>query len=162
MSGREDNPHSALRTPHLTGEFVCESPDDTFELGFRFGESLKGGEVVLFYGELGAGKTLFVKGIAEALDYDIDEVTSPSFTLVNLYKGRLNIYHIDLYRLSNGTSSAHAVDLDDLLMEENAVILIEWADRLGDYKLPSNLFHIYIKGDGDDPRTININAETRP
>lgn len=142
----------------VVGEFVCKSPDDTFELGFRFGESFSGGEVVLFYGELGAGKTLFVKGITEALDYDVDEVTSPSFTLVNLYRGKLNIYHIDLYRLNEGASSAHAVDLDDLLMEEDAVILIEWAERLADYKLPSNVFHIRIKGDGDDPRTINIKA----
>jgi tRNA threonylcarbamoyladenosine biosynthesis protein TsaE len=156
MSEKADTQHSALSTQHLRGEYVCKTTDETFALGFRFGESLKGGEVVLFYGELGAGKTLFVKGIAEAVEYDSDEVTSPSFTLVNIYKGRLKIYHIDLYRLGDGASSAYAVDLDELLMDEDAVILIEWAERLANYKLPSNVFRISIKGDGDDPRTVNI------
>lgn len=140
----------------VVGEFVCNSPDDTFNLGFRFGESLVGGDIVLLKGTLGAGKTLFTKGIAEALDYNSDEVTSPSFTLVNIYEARLKIYHIDLYRLNEGVSSAYAVDLDELLMEKESVILIEWAERLANYSLPSPVYYIDIDGDGDDPRKIEI------
>jgi tRNA threonylcarbamoyladenosine biosynthesis protein TsaE len=143
---------------HLHGEFICKTPEDTFRLGFRFGETLRGGEIILLLGELGAGKTLFAKGIAESLDYDSDEVTSPSFTLVNIYDANLKIYHIDLYRLNEGASAAFAVDLDELLMDEEAVILIEWAERLANYPLPSPVFSISIKGDGDDPRTIEIES----
>lgn len=139
-----------------TGEWTSNSPEETFQLGKRFGSDLNGGETILLSGPLGAGKTLFVKGIAAALDFDTDEVTSPSFTLVNLYRGRLVLYHLDLYRLPEGASAAHAVDLDDLLSEERAVIVIEWAERLGSYRLPSPLWRIEISGDGDDARQIRV------
>lgn len=143
---------------HLHGEFICKTPEDTFQLGFRFGETLCGGEIVLLLGELGAGKTFFVKGLAESFGYDSDEVTSPSFTLVNIYDARLKIYHIDLYRLNEGASAARAVDLDELLMDEEAIILIEWGERLANYPLPSPVYSISIKGDGDDPRVIKIES----
>ena len=107
-------------------------------------------------GALGAGKTILVKGIAAALGIDREEVTSPSFTLVNPHEGRLLLYHIDLYRLDAGASAAHSVDLDELLTNEKAVIVIEWAERLGDYRLPDSVWRIGISGDGDDPRTVSI------
>jgi tRNA threonylcarbamoyladenosine biosynthesis protein TsaE len=97
-----------------------------------------------------------VKGIATALGLDQEEVTSPSFTLVNPHRGRLLLYHIDLYRLDSGASAAHAVDLDEILTDEKAVVIIEWAERLGHYPLPSNLWQILIEGDGDEPRRISI------
>ena len=67
------------------------------------------------------------------LSIDEEEVTSPSFTLVNPHRGRLLLYHIDLYRLDEGASAAHAVDLDEIMTDENAVVIIEWAERLGRY-----------------------------
>jgi tRNA threonylcarbamoyladenosine biosynthesis protein TsaE len=138
------------------GEWISYQADETFNLGNRIGEQLAGGEIILLSGPLGAGKTIFVKGLASALGIDPEEVTSPSFTLVNPYKGRLTLYHIDLFRLDEGASAAHAVDLDELLMDERAVIVIEWAERLGRYPLPSNTWRITILGDGDEPRTISI------
>jgi len=135
-------------------EWLSRSADETFNLGKQVGQQLTAGEILLLTGPLGAGKTIFVKGIASALDIDPEEVTSPSFTLVNPYEGRLPLYHIDLYRLDEGASAAHAVDLDELLANENAVIVIEWADRLGSYPLPPNVWRISISGDGDDPRRI--------
>ena len=120
------------------------------------GARLEGGEILLLSGPLGAGKTLFVKGMCAALGIDEEDVTSPSFTLVNPYAGRLQLYHIDLYRLDEGASAAHAVDLDDLLSEEQAVIVIEWAERMGAYPLPGNVWRISIEGDGDSPRRISI------
>ena len=88
-------------------------------------------------GALGAGKTVFVKGLAAGLGLDPAEVTSPSFTLVNRYgEGRLSLYHIDLYRLAEGAAAAHAVDLEELLSDERAVIVIEWAERMGRYRCP--------------------------
>jgi tRNA threonylcarbamoyladenosine biosynthesis protein TsaE len=140
------------------GEWLSDSVDETFKLGTRVGQQLQGGEVLLLSGALGAGKTIFVKGIATALGIDGEEVTSPSFTLVNPYSGRLHLYHIDLYRLDEGASAAHAVDLDELLANENAVIVIEWAERLGRYPLPDTVWRIGISGDGVDPRKISIRA----
>lgn len=95
-----------------------------------------------------------MKGICAALGIDEEDVTSPSFTLVNPYEGRLRLYHIDLYRLDEGASAAHAVDLDELLSDEQAVIVIEWAERMGNYPLPPNVWRIAIEGDGDAPRKI--------
>jgi tRNA threonylcarbamoyladenosine biosynthesis protein TsaE len=145
-----------MRDSLQLGQWSSSSPEETFRLGEQTGGQLRGGEIILLNGPLGAGKTLFVKGIAAALDYDVDEVTSPSFTLVNLYEGRLRLYHIDLYRLNEGSSAAHAVDLDELLADESAVIVIEWAERLGRYPLPSPVHHITIRGDGDATREIEI------
>ncbi len=139
-----------------TGEWVSQEPKETFSLGKLLGKQLAGGEILLLSGPLGAGKTIFVKGIAAALGVDPDEVTSPSFTLVNPYTGRLSLFHIDLYRLDEGAFAAHAVDLDELLRDEHAIIVIEWAERLGRYPLPGNVWRVAISGDGDDPRTISI------
>lgn len=139
-----------------TGEFTSPGPEDTFKLGRLIGEQLVGGEILLLSGPLGAGKTIMVKGLASALGIDRQEVTSPSFTLVNSYKGKLRLYHIDLYRLDQGASAAHAVDLEELLADVRAVIVIEWAERLGHYPLPANAWTVCMTGDGDDPRQITI------
>lgn len=138
------------------GIWKSESSEETFKLGARLGASLTGGEIILLNGTLGAGKTVFVKGLAHALEVDTDEVTSPSFTLVNIYEGRLKLYHLDLYRLNEGAQAAHAVDLDELLTETRAVIVIEWAERMGNYPLPSPVLRVSIVGDGDEPRSISI------
>lgn len=140
----------------LSGDFVCQTPEETFVLGEQLGERLMGGEIVLLSGELGAGKTLFVKGVMNALDFDIDEVTSPSFTLVNIYEAQLKVFHLDLYRLNAGASAGYAVDLDEILGDERAVVLIEWAERLEDFRLPETAITITIKGDGDEPRLVSI------
>ena len=129
----------------------------TFALGTRVGAALTGGEIILLDGPLGAGKTIFVKGLAAALGVDASEVTSPSFTLVNRHDTeRLTLYHLDLYRLPAGARAAHAVDLDELLIDERAVIVIEWAERLGQYPLPSPAWHVALAGDGAEPRRISV------
>lgn len=140
----------------MTGQWVSNNAAETFALGERIGAQLKGGEVLLLDGPLGAGKTVFVKGLASALGIDPEEVTSPSFTLVNPYSSRLPLYHIDLYRLDQGATAAHAVDLDELLGDEQAVIAIEWGERLGSYPLPESTWRISIEGDGEARRTIKI------
>ena len=145
------------RTEMPTGVWTCSSVEETFELGATVGASLTGGEILLLDGPLGTGKTVFTKGVAFALGLDTDEVTSPSFTLVNHHKeGRLPFYHLDLYRLSEGAAAAHAVDLDELLTDERAVVVIEWAERMGRYPLPATTWRVSIEGDGDDPRRISI------
>lgn len=139
-----------------TGEWKTHHPEETFNLGKQIGRQLRGGEILLLDGALGAGKTVFVKGLASALDVDPEEVTSPSFTLVNPYSGRLPLFHIDLYRLEAGAAAAQAVDLEELLTDERAVIVIEWAERLGSYPLTANAWHITISGDGEAERRILI------
>src|SRR6266480_2050758 len=140
----------------LTGESISPNERATFDLGVRIGTQLSGGEILLLSGPLGAGKTMLVKGIAQALGIDEEDVTSPSFTLVNPHQGRLLLYHIDLYRLDEGASAAHAVDLDEILTDEGAVVVIEWAERMGPYPLPSPTWTISLAGDGDSPRDISI------
>jgi tRNA threonylcarbamoyladenosine biosynthesis protein TsaE len=139
-----------------TEEFICRLEEETFALGELLARELTGGEVILLRGELGAGKTILTKGLLSGLNYDIDEVTSPTFTLVNKYEALLRVFHIDLYRLAEDGSAAFAVGLDDILNDEKAVTIIEWAERLGAYKLPGETISVDIAGVGDDPRVINI------
>jgi len=140
----------------LANQCESASAEDTFRFGERLGVELVGSEILLLSGPLGAGKTIFTKGLASGLGVDSEEVTSPSFTLVNPYEGRLRLYHIDLYRLDVGARAANAVDLDELLTDENSVIVIEWAERLGSYRLPPNVWRINFAGDGEGKRTITI------
>lgn len=136
---------------------TSKSSEQTFSLGERLGRRLRGGDVVLLRGGLGAGKTLLTKGIVQALGFDVDEVTSPSFALVNLYKtDEHNIYHIDLWRIGEGSDAAFAVGLDEILEDSSAIVIIEWAERLGERVLPGRVISIDIAGDGDEPRRIGI------
>ena len=141
----------------MTATYTCETPDDTYALGERLGADLRSGDVLLLKGGLGAGKTLLTKGILNALDFDIDEVTSPSFTLVNLYPApTLDVYHIDLWRLDENSDVASAVGLDEILAGESNVVIIEWSEKLRNFSHSGRIIEISISGDGDDPRTIEI------
>lgn len=136
---------------------VCETADDVFELGEVIGVELIAGDMLLLKGGLGAGKTLLTKGILKALDYDIDEVTSPSFTLVNLYKTeKFDVYHIDLWRVGENSDAAAAVGLGEIVHAENAVIIIEWTEKLRSFSHDGRIINVTIKGDGDEPREVSI------
>ena len=144
----------------MTENIICETPEATFELGERIGERLKAGDAVLLHGGLGAGKTLLAKGVMNALEFDVDEVTSPSFTLVNHYKTpTFDVFHIDLWRIEAGAHAAFDVGLGEILEQNNSVVIIEWAEKLGEFKFPSRVFDVKIEGYGDEPRAISI-AET--
>ena len=141
----------------MRNEFICKTSDETFALGETIGRELLGGEVILLFGGLGAGKTLLTKGILSALGFDVDEVTSPSFTLVNLYRAQsFDVYHIDLWRLDGKLDAASAVGLDEIVDNEKAMTIIEWADRLGNFSFSNPLIRVNIEGDGDDPRVVTI------
>lgn len=108
-------------------EVLSRSAEDTVGTGRRLGARLAGGEVVLLFGQLGAGKTHFVRGLAAGLGLDPAEVRSPSYALIHEHRGRINLYHVDLFRLST-------LDLPDLGLEDlyapTAVVSVEWAERL--------------------------------
>jgi len=141
-----------------TAIHICETPEETFDLGEKLGEDLRGGEVVLLAGGLGAGKTLFTKGVLYALDYDTREVTSPSFTLVNLYQAKLDVYHIDFWRLDNVEDVAAAVGLNEILENETTIVIAEWSERLKEIAFSNKIIRVLIEGDGDDARKITIQS----
>ena len=141
----------------MTEEHICSTPDETFHLGETISRKLAGGDAVLLHGGLGAGKTLLTKGILNGLGFDADEVTSPSFALVNLYKtAGLDVYHIDLWRIDEKSDAAFGVGLDEIMEKEDVLVVIEWAERLGDYRFPGRVIDVSIDGDGDDPRTVKL------
>lgn len=110
-------------------DVVSNSPRETIELGMRIGSQLKGGEVFALCGRLGSGKTCLVKGIAKGAGAaDSRAVNSPTFVLINEYGGRLDIYHIDVYRL-NSIEQFEMLGFDDFL-GSGSVVLIEWADKI--------------------------------
>lgn len=136
-------------------QLISALPEETFQIGEKLGRTLRASDSVLLHGGLGAGKTLFTKGVLSGLEFDIDEVTSPSFTLVNLYKTETaDVFHIDLWRLEEGRNNAFAVGLDEIFENERAIVIIEWAERLGDFNFPGSVIEITIEGDGDLPRSI--------
>jgi tRNA threonylcarbamoyladenosine biosynthesis protein TsaE len=132
--------------------FTTHSPEETFALAKSIGEQLKGGEIFLLSGDLGAGKTVFAKGIGAGLGIDPADVTSPSFTLVNIHEGRLKFYHVDLYRLES--DSRLDLGLEEIFEDVDAVTAIEWAERL-QYK-PLNSTHVSIEYLSDSERKIEI------
>jgi tRNA threonylcarbamoyladenosine biosynthesis protein TsaE len=131
---------------------VGESPEATRHAGEQLGARLGPGQVVAVFGELGAGKTCFVQGLMRGLGVRA-EVTSPSFVLVNQYRGRMAVHHVDAYRTGTLT------ELLDLGLEEmwsgDGVTVIEWADKLRPL-LPTDAVTVRIGGLGDEPREIHI------
>lgn len=113
---------------------------------------LRAGSVIALHGDLGSGKTTFVKGLAAALDVR-DLVTSPSFSLVNEYEGHLRLFHVDLYRLQ-GPQEVELLDLDPLFYG-GGITVVEWAER-GNDLLPEETLHITVHMQDDLTRTITI------
>ena len=113
-----------------TREFTTNSAEETIELGQKIGAELQPPKLVLLRGELGAGKTTMVKGIAEAFQAaSQDDVTSPTFTLIHEYRGReVSVYHIDLYRIEAERELA-TLGLEELISDERNVVLIEWGEK---------------------------------
>lgn len=138
-------------------DFVSHSPEQTLRLGARLGERLTSGDIVCLSGELGAGKTTFITGMGRGWGA-LDPVTSPTFVLVNEYRGRLPVHHVDLYRTETLTELLD-LGLEDLL-EGEGITLVEWADRC-EPLLPARTVRVHIEGVGDEPRRITITEPGR-
>lgn len=110
--------------------FITTSPSATQNLGKKIGEKLGPGSVIALMGELGCGKTCFTKGLCAGLGIPKREVNSPSFAFVNEYKGRLPVFHADLYRVEDMADSLEIGVLDYLVQAESGVAVIEWAERV--------------------------------
>jgi tRNA threonylcarbamoyladenosine biosynthesis protein TsaE len=126
-------------------EILSISEEQTLDIARRLAQEARLPAHFLLYGDLGAGKTLFTKGLAEGFGVDdVTEVTSPTFTLINQYKGRVPIFHIDLYRIDTG--KLDGLGLEEILDTPNAVVIIEWSERLGDFETPgaTKIFLEYV------------------
>ena len=109
---------------------------------------------VLLYGELGAGKTMFAKGLAAGLGVaDADEVSSPTFTLINQYSGRVKVYHIDLFRIETGVLDG--LGLEEIFDDPDAAVIIEWAEHLGSFETPGAV-RVFLSYVDDHSRKIDV------
>jgi len=126
--------------------------EEFIELGKTLGRKLKGGEVLVLASDLGGGKTTLTKAIALGLESK-DDITSPSFTILNEYKGRLHIYHFDFYRLSDPGIIRH--QLSEVVHDNTSVVLIEWADIV-EGTLPEDTIKLVINKTENDGRSIEL------
>jgi tRNA threonylcarbamoyladenosine biosynthesis protein TsaE len=134
-----------------TEEIVTLSEEETAAAGERLANRLQPGEVVLLYGDLGAGKTAFVRGLAKGLGASADDVSSPTFTIIQEYRGPVTLQHVDLYRLTPS-------EVDDLGLDELAdgttIVAIEWAERWD--AAPPTAWIVRLQHEGEDRRRIRI------
>lgn len=157
-------PQAKRRTPNAErrkpngdplSETITTSEAGTAAAGERLASSLGPGDIVLLHGDLGAGKTAFVRGLARGLGADPDEVSSPTFTLVQEYRGRITLFHVDLYRLEEQ-------EVDDLGLEElilgDGVVAIEWAERWRGR--PDDVIEVRIEDVGEEKRQIAIRGRS--
>ena len=138
-----------------TVQIESSSPQETIQLGTLIGMCARAGDVVLFSGELGAGKTTMSQGIASGLEFT-GTVTSPTFTLIQEYDGRIPVYHIDAYRLETEEEVAD-LGLEELF-EGDGLTLVEWSERLGGL-IPRDYVTVDLISTGDGSRLITLGYE---
>ena len=133
---------------------ISDSPQETYNVGKLLGENLQPGDLVALCGELGAGKTCLTQGIASGLGVSEEYlVTSPTFTIINEYPGRLTLYHLDLYRLS-GVQDLDEIGYEDCFTD-SGVVVMEWAEKVKEV-LPGNTLFIFLTYIDESKREIVI------
>lgn len=134
---------------------ITENQAQTQKLGRLIGHMLRSGLLIKLIGDLGSGKTCFVQGLAVGLEVPTEfDITSPTYTLIHEYPGRIPFFHIDLYRIQN-EMDAEAIGLWDML-DPAAVVAVEWADRLPDALWPFDALTIRIELQDNDNREISL------
>jgi tRNA threonylcarbamoyladenosine biosynthesis protein TsaE len=141
--------------PAIMKQFTTHSAEETTALGRKLAAELKPGNIVVLRGDLGAGKTTLVKGIAEGFQAaEADRVTSPTFTLIHEYRGpQVTLYHIDLYRIDT-PRELDTLAIDDL-MDANNILLIEWGEKFERFRRERDV-EIAIEHQGGDERLVRI------
>lgn len=138
-------------------EFVTKSENETRELAKKIAEKLCADDVILYSGEMGAGKTAFTKGLAEFFGTE-EEVTSPTFALVHEYPGRVPIFHFDLYRIS-GFDDLYAIGFFDYL-DRGGIMAVEWSENIPDLEDElENVVKIGIEKLGENERRITVSGK---
>jgi tRNA threonylcarbamoyladenosine biosynthesis protein TsaE len=136
-------------------EIVSTAPEQSFSFGRQLGQLLQEGSVLCLIGDLGAGKTLLVQGIAQGLGLN-EEITSPTFTVMNVYEGTIPVYHFDLYRLE---SPEQLVDIGfDEYTNAGGIAIIEWPDKFPGF-MPDSYLRIELIKTGDNDRLIKVSPQ---
>lgn len=130
---------------------ISNSEEETEQIGYKLGTRMLNGGFVALYGDLGAGKTAFTRGLAMALGAGSD-VCSPTFTLMQQYIGSIPIYHFDAYRIKDALE-AYELGFDEYFERQDIICIVEWANNIKD-ALPDERMDVNITGSGDEPRTI--------
>jgi|CXWL01.1.fsa_nt_gi tRNA threonylcarbamoyladenosine biosynthesis protein TsaE len=133
--------------------FTTSSPEQTEAVAQKLALTLRSGDVLILTGPLGAGKTVFVRALAEALGNTKNNVASPTYSLVHEYKGDLPLYHFDLYRLQSLHELAE-IGWDDYL-DRKGVVVVEWGEKLGE-RLPIEYYQIVMERVNETERTIEL------
>ena len=136
-------------------EYISLKEKDTVDLGRTMAKHLKPGDIVCLFGELGSGKTTLVKGIAKGLNINSVKVSSPTFVLLNIYEGRLPLYHFDLYRMDN-RAEISTIGYEEFFYGKG-ISFIEWPERLGEL-LPKEYLAIRLSHRGETERAIEWEA----
>ena len=141
-------------------EFITNSPEETEKIGAAIGKIIPAGTVLAYRGDLGAGKTAFTRGLAAGLGYK-GRVTSPTFTIVNEYEGRIPLFHFDMYRLPD-SDALFDIGWDDYL-DRGGVCAVEWSEQVDD-ALPEDTIYVTISRhpDHDNWRIIEIEGGEAP
>ncbi len=134
-------------------QILSGSEEETEQIGFRLGTKMKNGGFVALYGDLGAGKTAFTRGLVSALGPG-EEVCSPTFTLMQQYAGITPVCHFDAYRMG-GAAEAWELGFDEYFARNDIVCVVEWAENIKD-ALPEARMDVTITGSGEEPRTIRF------
>ncbi len=142
----------------MTRSVFSLSEEETLELGAQLAKNLRAGDLVLLEGDLGLGKTVFARGVATGLGIPADEVSSPSYTLIQEYRGGpFPIFHVDLYRIED-PEDLSTLGLEDVL-DGSALTLVEWGDKLPPYyRRECTIVRFYDRGEGS--RQIEIERQT--
>jgi tRNA threonylcarbamoyladenosine biosynthesis protein TsaE len=135
--------------------YLSHNQDETINLGVKIAARVKPGDIICLFGELGTGKTTFVKGLAEGLKIKSRQVHSPTFVLLNIYEGRLPLFHFDLYRLGDPCEIAQLGHEE--YFYDNGVAVIEWAERLKQF-MPEDYLAVRLEHQGEDLRAVELEA----
>ncbi len=136
-------------------KILTQNPKQTFDLGKRLAKHLQSQDIVCLFGELGSGKTVLTKGMAQGLGMKDNAVNSPTFTFLNIYEGKTTLYHFDLYRIEQA-EDFEALGLDEFLYSDG-VCVIEWAEKLGGL-LPKQCLQIKISHKNETSREFSLSA----
>jgi len=142
-------------------EFISRSPEETITLGEQMAQELRPGDCLALVGELGAGKTTLIKGIARGLGIPEEEVLSPTFVLIREYRsGRLPLFHVDAYRIAK-PEEFQEIGLEEYLLSEEGITVIEWADRVSSI-IPPGCLEVRLEIEAEQERKITIVRPVAP
>ena len=144
-----------IKSDQIISEYYSTSVEETKKIGKEIAKELKKGQIIAFLGNLGAGKTSLIKGLVNELNsLKEDEICSPTFTYLNIYTGKINVYHFDLYRIKN-TEQFIAMGFDEYF-DKNGICLIEWSEKITTILPPNTLVIHLIEKEKENERKITV------